>query len=39
MNAQQLKDLEKELWGAADKLRADSSLTAAEYKDPLLGLI
>ena len=39
MNAQQLKDLEKELWGAADNLRANSKLTAAEYKDPLLGLI
>ena len=39
MNAQQLKDLERELWGAADNLRANSKLTAAEYKDPLLGLI
>ena len=39
MNAQQLKDLERELWGAADNLRANSKLTAAEYKDPVLGLI
>ena len=39
MNAQQLRDLEKNLWDTADNLRANSSLTAAEYKDPLLGLI
>ena len=39
MNSQQLKDLEKELWGAADTLRSNSKLTAAEYKDPVLGLI
>ena len=39
MNAQQLKDLERELWGLADNLRANSKLTAAEYKDPVLGLI
>ena len=39
MNAQQLRDLEKNLWDTADTLRTNSSLTAAEYKDPLLGLI
>jgi len=39
MNAQQLRDIEKNLWNTADNLRANSSLTAAEYKDPLLGLI
>lgn len=39
MNAQQLRDLEKNLWDTADNLRANSSLTATEYKDPLLGLI
>ncbi len=39
MNSEQLKDLEKELWSAADTLRANSKLTAAEYKDPVLGLI
>jgi type I restriction enzyme M protein len=39
MNSEQLKNLEKELWGAADYLRANSKLTAAEYKDPVLGLI
>ena len=39
MNAQQLRDLENNLWDTADTLRTNSSLTAAEYKDPLLGLI
>jgi len=34
-----LRQLEKELWDAADDLRANSKLTAAEYKDPLLGLV
>lgn len=33
------KNLEKDLWDAADNLRANSKLTAAEYKDPLLGLV
>lgn len=36
MNSQQL---EKELWEAADQLRANSKLTAAEYSMPVLGLI
>ena len=39
MNSQQLKDLERELWGAADTLRADSQLKPNEYYDPVLGLI
>ena len=39
MNNQQIKDLEKQLWDSADNLRANSKLTAAEYKDPVLGLI
>ncbi|WP_200862147.1 type I restriction-modification system subunit M N-terminal domain-containing protein [Asticcacaulis sp. AC402] len=39
MNNEQIKQLEKELWDAADNLRANSKLTAAEYKDPVLGLI
>jgi len=39
MNNEQIKKLEKELWDAADNLRANSKLTAAEYKDPVLGLI
>ena len=36
MNVQQL---ENELWDAADQLRANSRLTAAEYSMPVLGLI
>ena len=34
-----IKLLETELWNAADSLRANSKLTAAEYKDPILGLV
>ncbi|MDC9728594.1 MAG: class I SAM-dependent DNA methyltransferase, partial [Methyloprofundus sp.] len=39
MNQKQLKQLEANLWDSADNLRANSKLTAAEYKDPVLGLI
>ena len=39
MTNEQIKDLETQLWDAADNLRANSKLTAAEYKDPVLGLI
>lgn len=39
MTQSEIKNLEAELWEAADELRANSKLTAAEYKDPLLGLI
>ena len=31
--------LEKRLWDAADQLRANSGLTAAQYSTPVLGLI
>lgn len=34
-----LQQLEKDLWEAADQLRANSKLTAAEYSMPILGLI
>jgi type I restriction enzyme M protein len=34
-----LQQLENELWEAADQLRANSKLTAAEYSMPVLGLI
>ena len=34
-----LADVEKRLWAAADELRANSSLTPAQYRDPVLGLI
>jgi type I restriction enzyme M protein len=33
------KTLEKQLWDAADELRANSGLTAAQYGQPILGLI
>ncbi len=39
MNQQEIRNLEKDLWEAADELRGNSKLTAAEYKDPLLGLV
>lgn len=39
MTQEQIHELEKELWDAADQLRASSKLTAAEYKDPVLGLV
>lgn len=39
MNQQQINALETELWDSANTLRANSKLTAAEYKDPVLGLI
>lgn len=39
MNQVDIKNLERELWDAADELRGNSKLTAAEYKDPLLGLV
>ncbi len=35
MNAEEIEELENELWAAADDLRANSKLTAAEYKDPV----
>lgn len=34
-----LTELERRLWAAADALRANSSLTPAEYRGPVLGLI
>ena len=39
MNGEQLKKLERDLWAAADKLRANSDLKASEYSTPVLGLI
>lgn len=39
MTQEDIRSLEKELWDAADDLRGNSKLTAAEYKDPLLGLV
>ena len=34
-----LTEVESRLWAAADELRANSTLTAAQYRDPVLGLI
>lgn len=39
MTKEQLKQLEKDLWAAADKLRANSDLKPSEYSVPVLGLI
>lgn len=39
MTREQLKKLERDLWAAADKLRANSDLKASEYSTPVLGLI
>jgi len=39
MNKEQLKQLEADLWAAADNLRANSDLKASEYSTPVLGLI
>lgn len=36
---EELKQLEDDLWEAADQLRANSKLTATEYSMPVLGLI
>lgn len=35
MTKEPLKDLEKNLWKAADTLRADSDLKASEYSTPI----
>jgi type I restriction enzyme M protein len=37
--ATDLQELERRLWEAADELRANSNLTATQYRDPVLGLI
>ena len=39
MNTEQLKQLEKDLWSAADNLRANTDLKSTEYATPVLGLI
>ena len=39
MNQIQLKQLEKDLWSAADNLRANTDLKSTEYATPVLGLI
>ncbi|MDQ4037726.1 MAG: type I restriction-modification system subunit M [Actinomycetota bacterium] len=37
--ATDLAELRRRLWDAADELRANSNLTANQYRDPVLGLI
>ncbi len=39
MTKEQLKQLEKDLWFAADTLRANSDLKPSEYSLPVLGII
>ncbi|HZQ20475.1 MAG TPA: class I SAM-dependent DNA methyltransferase [Terriglobales bacterium] len=39
MTRDQLKQLEADLWSAADNLRANSDLKSFEYSTPVLGLI
>lgn len=39
MTKEQLKQLENDLWSAADNLRANSDLKSSEYSTPVLGLI
>ena len=39
MTGEQLRQLENQLWTAADQLRANSKSTATEYSFPVLGLI
>lgn len=39
MNSEQLKQLETNLWAAADNLRANTDLKSSEYATPVLGLI
>jgi len=39
VNKEQLKQLEDDLWAAADNLRANSDLKSSEYATPVLGLI
>src|SRR5438034_554957 len=39
MTKDELKQLENDLWSAADNLRANSDLRSSEYSTPVLGLI
>jgi type I restriction enzyme M protein len=39
MTKEKLKQLEKDLWSAADNLRANSGLKPSAYSTPVLGLI
>ena len=39
MKAEDLAEVQRTLWKAADELRANSSLTPGDYRSPVLGLI
>src|SRR5918995_2009598 len=39
MNSQDLAQVRRTLWAAADQLRANSTLAPSEYRGPVLGLI
>ena len=39
MISEQIRELERQLWAAADNLRANSDLKSTEYATPVLGLI
>ena len=39
MKADELASVRRTLWTAADELRANSTLSPAEYRGPVLGLI
>ncbi|MDI6783745.1 MAG: class I SAM-dependent DNA methyltransferase [bacterium] len=39
INNNQINEIEKRLWAAADELRANSKLKSSEYSTPVLGLI
>jgi len=39
MNTKEIKQLEVDLWAAADNLRANTDLKSTEYATPVLGLI
>jgi len=39
MNKEELKQLEDDLWAAANNLRANSDLKSSEYSTPVMGLI
>ncbi len=39
MISEQIRELERQLWSAADNLRANSDLKSSEYSVPVLGLI
>ena len=39
LRTKNLAEVRSTLWAAADELRANSKLTAAQYRDPVLGLV